>query len=352
MHTDRQALIHQAIASELAIDCAEEVSRIEAFLVQTTARQLNRRGLVLGVSGGIDSAVCATLATRAVGRERVFALLMPERESSSDATERARCLCDSLGIGYAIEDISEGLAGIGCYDRRDEALRRLFPDYGPGWRHKIALTAVGNGRIPRFDVIVETPEGRQMTKRLPTDIYLQLVAATNFKQRLRKNLEYFHAERLNYAVLGTPNRLEYELGFFVRGGDGLADVKPIAHLFKTQVYAVAEYLGVPEEIRRQPPSTDTYSLPQTQEEFYFALSYDRADVALHGLANGLAAEQVAPALGLSAEQTREIFRDFDGKRRVAARSLRQALVLADRPNALRQPEPTDDSTGRPIPADN
>ncbi len=351
MHTDRQALIHQAIASELAIDCAEEVSRIEAFLAQTTARKLNRRGLVLGVSGGIDSAVCATLAARAVGHERVFALLMPERESSPDATERAQRLCESLGVSYSVEDISDGLSGIGCYTRRDEALRRLFPDYGAGWRHKIVITAVGNGRIPRFDVVVETPQGERETKRLPTDVYLQLVAATNFKQRLRKNLEYFHAERLNYAVLGTPNRLEYELGFFVRGGDGLADIKPIAHLFKTQVYAVAEYLGVPEEIRRQPPSTDTYSLPQTQEEFYFALSYDRADVALHGLTHGLPAEQVAPALGLSADQTRDIFRDFDGKRRVATRSLRQALVLSDRPNALRQPESTHDSTGQPIPAD-
>lgn len=319
-------------AVALPIDCQSEAVRIEAFLVQTTGRRLNRRGLVVGVSGGVDSAVCATLAVRALGAEKVFVLLMPERDASNDeATNRARRLCENLGVRYLVEDISAPLEAIGCYRRRDEAVRRLFPDYGEGWRHKIVISATGDGQIPHFDIVIADAEGRTESRRMPPDVYLQVVAATNFKQRLRKTLEYYHAERLNYAVLGTPNRLEYELGFFVRGGDGLADIKPIAHLFKTQVYALAEYLGVAEEIRRQPPSTDTYSLPQTQEEFYFALPYDRADLALHALAAGQAPETVAPALGLPAEQTRRVFRDFEGKRRSAERTLRDAFVINEAP---------------------
>lgn len=314
--------------SALAIDCAAEADRIAEFLVQTV-RSLNRRGLVVAVSGGVDSALCLMLAVRAVGVERVLALLMPERDSSGEGTTRARLLCERLRVRFLVEDISASLAAIGCYRRRDEAIRWLIPGYRPDWRHKLVISPSVDGRIPHFEIVVEDPEGQRSSRRIPSDVYLQIVAATNFKQRIRKTIEYYHAERSNYAVLGTPNKLEYELGFFVRGGDGLADIKPIAHLYKTQVYALAQYLGVPEDIRRQPPSTDTYSLPQTQEEFYFALSYDRADLVLHAMCNAIEPCTVAARLGMSEDQVRHIFRDFDGKRRVARRSLRGAFVLGE-----------------------
>ncbi|MBY0430366.1 MAG: NAD(+) synthase [Rhodospirillales bacterium] len=325
----------------LALDCPAEARRIAEFLVHTVARRLHRRGLVLGVSGGIDSAVCLALAVQALGPDRVFALLMPEADSSDDdATARARRLCESLRVAYAVEDITAALDGAGCYRRRDEAIRRILPDFGTGWRHKIVLSDAWTARdaIPFFNLVAESPSGGRLTLRMPREVYLQVVAATNFKQRIRKTLEYYHAERLNYAVLGTPNRLEYELGFFVRGGDGLADLKPIAHLYKTQVYALAGHLGVPEEIRRQPPSTDTYSLPQTQEEFYFALPYDKADLLLHAMNTGLSPASVAPALGLEPVQVERACRDFQGKRRHAARTLREAwlveeIVLADKGEA-------------------
>ena len=312
-------------STALAIDCPEVTKRIETFL-QTTLRKLSRRGCVLGVSGGIDSAVCAHLAARAVGPGRVLALLMPERESSEESGARARRLCEGLGIRYIVEDISSSLEAIGCYDRRDEAIRTLFPDYGAGWRQKIVISSAGSW-LPHFNIVVQSPNGVSSERRMPADVYSQVVAATNFKQRTRKALEYYHAERLNYAVLGTPNRLEYELGFFVRGGDGLADLKPIAHLYKTQVYALAEYLGIPDEIRRQPPSTDTYSLPQTQEEFYFMLSYEGADLALYAMSNGFEPRAIASALRLTPGQVEHILKDFARKRLVAKRSLSDSLVL-------------------------
>lgn len=312
----------------LAIDCTAAVRRIEVFL-QTTLRKLGRRGCVVGVSGGVNSAVCAHLAARAIGPDRVIALLMPEQESSADAGARARRLCESLGIRYVLEDISSSLEAVGCYRRRDEAIRALFPDYGAGWRQKIITS--GKSWMPHFNIVVQTPSGESFEQRLPAEIYLQVVAATNFKQQIRKGLEYYHAERLNYAVLGTPNKLEYELGFFVRGGDGLADLKPIAHLYKTQVYAVAEFLGVPEEIRVQPPSTDTYSLPQTQEEFYFALSYSDADVALCAIINGFGPEAIASALGCQPAKIAHVVKDFERKRKVAARTLRDSFILAGEP---------------------
>jgi NAD+ synthase len=318
---------HNAFGPDvLALDCEAEAGRIEKFLVQSL-RQLNRRGVVVGVSGGIDSCVCAMAAVRAVGAQRVFGLLMPERDSADGSTERGRRLCEQLGIRYALEVITDPLAAIGCYKRRDEAIAQAVPEYKPGMRHKIVISAADKATIAYFNIVVEGEDGVQTTTRLPLEAYLQVVAATNFKQRIRKNLEYYHADRLNYAVLGTPNKLEYDLGFFVRGGDGLADIKPIAHLYKTQVYALARHLGAPEEIRSQQPSTDTYSLPQTQEEFYYALPYDRADLVLYAMLNGVGGAEAAPALGLTPEQAAHVFRDFDGKRRAAARGLSEALRM-------------------------
>jgi NAD+ synthase len=166
-----------------------------------------------------------------------------------------------------------------------------------------------------YSVVVMAPDGSHAKHRLTPESYLGIVAATNFKQRVRKMLEYYHADRLNYAVAGTPNRLEYDQGFFVKLGDGSADVKPIAHLYKSQVYALAEYLGVPEEIRSRPPTTDTYSLPQSQEEFYFSLPYELMDLCLFGKNNGASVEAVADAAGLTAEQVSRVFRDIDQKRK-------------------------------------
>ncbi|MEO5372955.1 MAG: NAD(+) synthase [Alphaproteobacteria bacterium] len=311
------------------LDVPFESNRIERFLVDALARRLNRRGVVLGVSGGVDSAVCASLAVRALGPERVFALLMPESQVSDGGTERALDLCRQLGVRHVVEDITESLEAIGCYRRAEEAIRRLVPEFGPGWRHKIVLAAGGHDGtgLPFFSLVVESPDGACTSQRMPADVYLQVVAATNFKQRVRKSLEYFHAERLNHAVLGTPNRLEYELGFFVRGGDGLADVKPIAHLFKTHVYSLAQHLDVPDDIRRQAPSTGTYSLPQTQEEFYFALPYDRADLLLHGMTVGVAADEICRALDCAPPVVDRLRREFTAKRRVAERSLGEALVV-------------------------
>jgi NAD+ synthase len=325
------AMIQQApaIGSDvLDMDYEAEAARIGAFLVKSV-RDLNRRGLVLGISGGIDSAACAALAVKALGPKRVFGLLMPERDMVDDAHDRAERLCQQLGIAYAVEDIGPSLEAVGCYQRRDEAIARVVPDYAPCWPHKIVISAATESMITHFNIVVQNPAGEQSSTRMPVDAYLQVVAATNFKQRLRKNLEYYHADRLNYAVLGTPNKLEYDLGFFVRGGDGLADIKPIAHLYKTQVYAMARHLGVAEEICRQLPSTNTYSLPQTQEEFYYALPYEKADIALHAMVNGIPAAKVAGELGLSAAQTEQVFRDFNGKRRAGERGLADAMVLSD-----------------------
>jgi len=298
----------------LALDCRAETSRISRWMIESVGR-LGRRGVVVGMSGGVDSSVCAALAVRAFGRERVLGLLMPERDSSSSSARLGKDVAERIGIDYVVENIAPALEAIGCYRRRDAAICALFPDYGSDWKNKIAIASSMGGKLHYFRLVVQTPTGQVHEKRLPLRQYLEIVAATSFKQRTRKMLEYFHADRLNYAVIGTPNRLEYDQGFFVKNGDGAADIKPIAHLYKTQVYALARHLEIPEEVCGNRPTTDTYSMAQGQDEFYFALPYEQMDVALWAHNHGVSAAELAPHIGVSAERAQAVYADIEAKRR-------------------------------------
>lgn len=300
----------------LRLDAAAAAAEIGEAIRGQVLGTLKRRGVVVGVSGGIDSSVTAALCARALGGERVLALLMPERDSSRESLELGRALGEAFGIPTVVEDIAPVVAAARCYERQDEAIRMVFPDYRPGWRFKVTLPSILEGdRLNVSELTVETPGGERRSARMPLRPYLQLIAATNFKQRIRKMMEYYHADRMHYAVAGTPNRLEYDQGFFVKQGDGAADFKPIAHLYKTQVFQLAEHLGVPEAIRLRTPTTDTFPLPQTQEEFYFALPHDRMDLCLYGRNHGVPAAELAPAVGLTPDQVERVYRDIDQKRR-------------------------------------
>jgi NAD+ synthase len=312
----------------LRLDEAREVAAITRRLREILRMDLNRRGLVVALSGGIDSSVCVALAVKALGAKRVFGLLLPERDSSAASTRLGRELAEHLGISYEVQDIGQTLEAIGCYRWRDEAIRAVFPGYGPGWRNKIAIAGGSEGKFNHFQLVVQDPAGEVHRKRLRLKEYLQIVAATNYKQRIRKTIEYFHADRLNYAVVGTPNRLEYDQGFFVKNGDGSADVKPIAHLYKSQVYALARHMRLPAEICSAAPTTDTYSMPQGQDEFYFAVPYPEMDLALWAYNHHLPPEEVAEALAIDPERAHWLYEDIAAKRRATAYLHRKAVLVS------------------------
>ncbi|MCY2954885.1 MAG: NAD(+) synthase [Planctomycetota bacterium] len=317
----------------LNLDAASETDRIVARLREQVHATLRRKGTVVGLSGGIDSSVSAALCVRAFGASRVLGLLMPEAESAGDTLHLSNLIARHLGIQTVLENITPILESVGCYRRRDDAIRSVIPQYGTGYRCKIILPSLLKSESYRiFSIVVQAPDGRQIKARLSLEAYLTIVAATNFKQRARKMLEYYHADRLHYAVVGTPNRLEYDQGFFVKNGDGSADVKPIAHLYKTQVYQLAAHLGIPQQIRERPPTTDTYSLAQSQEEFFFTAPYDTMDVCLYALDNQIPADEVADAVGLTPEQVNRIYRDIAGKRR-SARYLHLPPLLVEHAGA-------------------
>jgi NAD+ synthase len=281
----------------LKIDPAQEVERICRFLRQSLV-DFKRRGYIVGVSGGIDSSVTLALCCAAIGAERVGALV-----------------AQTFGARRFPENISPILESLDFYRRYDEAVRLAIPHYGAQWKSKIVLrSGTSKGSLSVFYVVARAPDGQTLEVRLPHEAYLQIVAATNFKQRCRAMLEYYYADRYNYAVAGTPNRLEYDQGFFVKLGDGAADVKPIAHLYKSQVYLLAEYLNVPAAIRSRPPTTDTYSLDQGQDEFYFSVPYEILDVCLFAKNKGLTPADAAPEVGLSTAQVERVYQDIETKR--------------------------------------
>ena len=304
----------KSIKQALILDPEKEANHISSRLIELL-RSLKRRGLIVGISGGIDSSVTLALAVKALGKDRVLALQMPERHSAEETLYLSGLLADTYGVERIHEDISETLEAVGFYHRYDETVRTVIPEYSTGWKSKIVIPSVAdNPGYTVYSIVVQSPSGETIKKRLPLKAYLGIVAATNFKQRIRKMLEYYHADRLNFAVTGTPNRLEYDQGFFVKLGDGAADIKPIAHLYKTQVYQLATYLGVPAEICSRPPTTDTYSLAQSQDEFYFSLTHDKMDICLYGKNHGISASQVADEIGLKEEQVLRVYKDIDVKR--------------------------------------
>ena len=308
----------------LKLDVEKETERITEKLKHDIFHRLRRKGAVIGISGGIDSAVTAGLLVRACGKERVLGIMMPEKDSSPDSLRLAKEVAQVYGIEYIVEDITSVLNGFNCYSRRDEAVKRLFPEYDETYKLKIGLpTGMGEKRtLNIFHATIISPDGNEQTKRMKPSQYLQIVAASNIKQRTRMSMLYYHAERLNYAVIGTGNKNEHELGFFVKYGDGGADLKPILHLFKTQIYQLASYLQVPEEVLNAKPTTDTYSADQTQEEFFFRIPFSVLDGVWCGWEKGHTNEDIASTTDLSIDQVKNIIEDIKQKMKTTM-SLRQ-----------------------------
>jgi NAD+ synthase len=300
----------------LQINTSSEIEKIAKVIHHQVKIVLRKKGAIVAVSGGVDSSVCAALCTKALGKENVIVLSLPERDSSSDSLRLGQQLANTLGIKLYKEDITPILNGAKCYELQIEAIRKIFPEYGEGWKQKVTLPSIlENDRLNLTHLTVQSPDGVQKSSRIPLQAYLQLIAATNLKQRIRKMTEYLYADRFNYAVCGTPNRLEYDQGFFVKLGDGSADFKPIAHLYKSQVYQLAEALDIPVEIRKRSPTTETFSLPQTQEEFYFSLPYGQMDICLYGYNHNFPSSETAAAAQLSSEQVERVYKDIEKKRR-------------------------------------
>jgi len=302
----------------LDFDAGRETERLVRF-IQQTVRQSLRRGCVVGISGGIDSAVVLALSVRAFGPRNVVAVMMPDKDSDPLSETYARELAAKFDIEPVLENVAPALTGFGCYARRDAAIRRVFPEYNAeeGWKAKIVLPPdlLNGGTLNVFSLTVITPDGREENRPLPPREMLEIVAATNLKQRSRMATLYYHAESRQFAVIGTANRNEYAQGFFVKYGDGGVDLQPIAHLYKSQVYQLARHLSVPQSIQRRTPTTDTYSAACDQQEFFFRLAFETLDLLWFALDQGVPIAEAANVMGLTEVQVQRVFDDIQRKQR-------------------------------------
>jgi len=307
----------------LKIDCKNESKRICAFIQQQTIA-MRREGVVIDISGGIDSALTATLCVRALGKDKVLGLILPEKDSNPVSAKYAQKQAEKLGIESEQVNITSTLEGFGTYVKRDRVIKKIFPEYTSKYRLNITLPPdlLSRDAFNFFTLKIDDGNGNIKTARLNKEALNGIVAATCTKQRTRMMHLYYYAEKKNYFVCGTTNKNEAIQGLFVKYGDGGVDIEPIVHLYKTQVYQLAEYLGVIEEIIKRTPSPDTFSFPVSDEEFYFRMSFDKLDLLLYAWENDIAIAEVCEVMNLTEEQVNRAFRDFTGKYN-ATKHLRQ-----------------------------
>lgn len=298
----------------LKIDC-EALTRNLCSFIKQQVTIMRRNGAVVGLSGGVDSALAAQLCVRALGKDKVLGLILPEKESNPISAEYATRYARKLAIETTTVDITKNLDCFGSYEKRDEAIRKNFPEYNSQYRAKITLPPdlLARDSFNFFKLMVANNDGNIKSKRLDVKSLQQIVAATNTKQRTRMMHLYYFAESNNYLVCGTTNRTETVQGFFVKHGDGGVDIEPIANLYKSQIYQLASYLEIPEEIIKRAPSPDTFSFAVTDQEFYFRIPFDTLDLLLYAWENGVAITEVCQAMSLTEEQVKRAFRDFKAK---------------------------------------
>jgi NAD+ synthase len=301
----------------MKIDCPAVVDGLCEWLRDQIYVVMKRGGAVVGVSGGIDSSVVAALCAKALGKDKVLGISMPDKDNSAASKDLAKELAAKFGFEYILDNITSALEGAGCYRLREEGFREVFPQWREGWKAKIVMptNVLQSGRLNIPRLAVESPSGEKLEERVPLGAYLKIVAASNMKQRMRMLTVYYQAEKRNYAVVGTANKNEHAQGFFVKYGDGGADLRPLSRFYKTQVFQIAEYLGVPEEIRRRTPSTETYPSEVSQEEFFFGLDFATLDHLWLGKEGGYDPFEVAEVMGLTEEQVGHVWRDLDQKQR-------------------------------------
>lgn len=304
-----------SIQDLLKIDAAHESKLVQDFMATQLRGTPKRDGIIVGISGGIDSAVVAALAVAAVGKDKVYGLILPEKESSPDSAKFAQLAIDKLGIRHHTVDLTDAVGAFAAYQTRDDVIKSIFPEYNENYRFNIYLpqNLLDVDRYNFYTLRVDDGQGNIKEKRLAKNQFLAITSAANVKIRSRMIALYFWGEQMNYMVAGTTNKTEFLLGDFCKFGDGGTDVEAISHLYKTQVYKLGELLGVPQEIIDRTPTPDTFSLAVSDQDFYFCLPFELLDPLLYAWEYKLDIDSVAKELKLSKEQIQRVYRDFDSK---------------------------------------
>jgi NAD+ synthase len=300
----------------LKIDAAKVADELAGFIRDQVKNFFKRKGAVIGLSGGIDSAVAGALCVKALGKERVHGLILPERDSNPVSREYGIASAKSLGITWEEINLTPMLETFGVYSRREAIVKKYFPELKEDYQFRLTLPQdlLDRDRINAYHLEVKAADGSVKTVRLSLDGYLGIIAANDIKQRTRMIQLYYAAEKRHYIVCGTTNLPEALQGYYVKYGDGGVDIEPLAPLYKDQVFQLGRHLGVPKEIINRTPSPDTYSYVVSDQEFYFCISYDLIDLILYAMEHSVSKEKTAKGLGITPAQLERAWRDIERKR--------------------------------------
>ncbi|MCP4712444.1 MAG: NAD(+) synthase [Planctomycetes bacterium] len=315
----------------LKINPAIETQKVVDFVVDHAGRVLRRKGIVVGLSGGIDSAVMAAISVQALGKENVLGLILPEKESNPVSQQFAEVHAKKLGIEYQIIDITPTVESIVSYSWRDDYIKNLVPEYHPDCRYNITLPSdlLERDSFNFYVLRVALPDGSMKTKRLNLEQFRTITGFASIKIRARMIHLYAHAERLNRMVAGTTNLTEFILGDFCKYGDGGTDIEALAHLYKNQIYQLADHLEIIPEIIEREPSPDTFSLPLKDQDFYFRIPFDKLDYLLYAWLHKVPTSQVAEVLDITEDAVKRSFKDFNSKYQATIHLREMAYGLSD-----------------------
>ena len=290
------------------------VQHLQDFIHKQVYDNFRKRGIVVGISGGIDSAISAKLCCNAVGKENVLGIILPEKESNPQSQEFAKKYCEKLGIKYEIEDITSILDSSEIYQIREKIVKKYFPDYNQSCKYRIVFSENFDSdglSIPYLEV---NDGNNQIHKiKLSLNDYFTITAATNIKHRIRMTRLYFHTEKNNFLVCGTTNKAEFQLGYFVKYGDGGVDIEPLANLYKTQIYQLGRYLDIPNEIIERKASPDTWSFDVSDQEFFYSLPYEMVDLMLFAKEKSVTLNDICSTLDLKEERVKRILNSLERK---------------------------------------
>mgnify|MGYP003334117581 FL=1 len=286
-------------------------TELQNFIKDQVFDKFKRKGTVVGISGGIDSALTCTLCTKAIGKDNVLGVLMPEKDSNPKSAIYARNLCEKLGVRFVTIDITNILDSFKVYNTREQIIKKYFPNFTNQDKYRIVVPnrLVNNSSIslPHLEIL---DEKNQMHKiRLSLHDHLELTAATNIKHRTRMAMLYYYAEKNHFVVAGTTNKSELVQGYYVKYGDGGVDIEPLAEIYKTQVYQISSHLEISDEIINRKPSPDTWNFEVSDEDFFFGLPYRTMDLILYASENNISPEIISVELGVTLEQLERIMDD-------------------------------------------
>jgi NAD+ synthase len=299
-----------------------KINEVTKFIKNEVFEIYQKKGIVIGLSGGIDSAITAALSTKSIGSEKILGLILPEKESDVNSKNLALQIAEKYNIDTETIDITNILESFGVYENKEKIVKEKFPNYNEKCKYRVVVPSKLENNIGMPFLEILDDENILHKLKISSFDFLNLTAATSIKHRVRMTMLYNYAEKNNFTVVGTTNKTEYLQGYFVKYGDGGSDIEPLVHLYKTQIYQIANFLKLPEEIINQDASPDVWSFKTSDEEFFYAVPYNIVDLILYGREKNLSINEIIKFSNLESEKIEKLIQ-FQNQKQNKSQTMRE-----------------------------